>query len=289
MQKKTLLSTVVLLFLTGTVCADFFDDFKAAAKLHKERKYQAAAASYKKLAKQQKKANLAEICHLYAVKSLASGRKFDEALAVSNAITTPEVREYAQMYTYNACGKKRQLKDVFKDTNISKWPDEYAYLGYFMRGSATPRAAGLKDLETALDCCGSDQQMKENILRELSDRYIQLKKNAQAHAALDRLIAEGVKGRAPYQAAVRSQAVLLAQEKKFDAADKMLARLSNKEKLQKFWFFITKAKIETAKGNGSDAEQLYDKAFAMKGIPLPIIRFQKIEAGKTIPKFKEKK
>ena len=55
MQKKTLLSTVVLLFLTGTVCADFFDDFKAAAKLHKERKYQAAAASYKKLAKQQKK------------------------------------------------------------------------------------------------------------------------------------------------------------------------------------------------------------------------------------------
>ena len=134
--------------------------------------------------------------------------------------------------------KADEKKDVFKDTNISKWPDEYAYLGYFMRGSATPRAAGLKDLETALDCCGSDLQMKENILRELSDRYIQLKKNAQAHAALDRLIAEGVKGRAPYQAAVRSKAVLLAQEKKFDAADKMLARLSNKEKLQKFWFFI---------------------------------------------------
>jgi predicted Zn-dependent protease len=126
-------------------------------------------------------------------------------------------------------------------------------------------------------------------LRELSERYIQLGKTAQAHAALDKLIAEGVKGRAPYQTAVRAKAVLLAQEKKFDAADKMLARLSSKEKLQKFWFFITKAKIETAKGNSAEAEQLYDKAFAMKGIPLPIIRFQKIEAGKSIPKFKEKK
>ena len=289
MLKKTLLLTAAFLFLSGTVYADFFDDFKAAAKLHKARKYQAAAAAYSKLAKKQKKADLSELCYLYAVKSLASGKKFEEALTASKAISSPEVRQYAQMYAYNACGKKAQLKNVFKDTDISQWPDEYAYLGYFMRGSASPRAAGLKDLESALAACGSDQLTKEIILRELGERYVMLGRNAQAHVVLDRLIAEGTKGRTPYQTAVRAKAVLLAKEKKFAAAEKMLARLSSKGNVQKFWFTITKAKIETAKGKLAEAEKLYDKAFAMKGIPLPVIRFQKIEAGKVIPKFKEKR
>lgn len=289
MLKKTLLFTAAFLFLTGTAYADFLDDYRAAAKLQKGRKYQEAADSYEKLGKKQKDAGLADLCILSAVKSLASGRKFEEALEKSKAIKTPEIREYAQMYAYNACGKKRQLKDVFKDTDISKWPDEYAYQGYFMRGSASPRAAGLKDLESALAACGSDQLTKEIILRELGERYVMLGRNAQAHVVLDRLIAEGTKGRIQYQAGVRAKAVLLAKEKQFDAADKMLARLNAKDKLQQFWNLITKAKIEIAKGNRAEAEQLYEKAFAMKGIALPIIRFQKMEAGRTFPKFKEKK
>ena len=289
MLKKTLLFTAAFLFLTGTAYADFLDDYRAAAKLQKSRKFKEAAASYEKLGKKQKDAGLADLCILSAVKSLASGRKFEEALEVSKAIKAQEIREYAQMHAYNACGKKRQLKDVFKDTDISKWPDEYAYLGYFMRGSASPRAAGLKDLESALAACGSDQLTKEIILRELGERYVMLGRNAQAHAVLDRLIAEGTKGRIQYQAGVRAKAVLLAKEKQFDAADKMLARLNAKDKLQQFWNLITKAKIEIAKGNRAEAEQLYEKAFAMKGIALPIIRFQKMEAGRTFPKFKEKK
>ena len=72
-----------------------------------------------------------------------------------------------------------------------------------------------------------------------------------------------------------------------------LARIDSKgvwkENLQHFWFVITKAKIEAAKENLADAEKLYDEAFAMKGIPLPVIRFQKIEAGRTCPKYKVKK
>ena len=110
---------------------------------------------------------------------------------------------------------------------------------------------------------------------------------------LDRLIAEGTKGRSPYLAGVRAKAVLLAKEKKFEEAEQMLARIDSKgawkENLQHFWFVITKAKIEAAKGNLADAEKLYDEAFAMKGIPLPVIRFQKIEAGKNCPKYKVKK
>ena len=49
------------------------------------------------------------------------------------------------------------------------------------------------------------------------------------------------------------------------------------------------AKIETAKGNRAEAEKLYDKAFAMKGIALPILNLQKTEAGRAFPKYKEKK
>ena len=289
MLKKTLLFTAAFLFLTGTAYADFLDDYRAAEKLQKNRKFQEAAASYEKLGKKQKDAGLADLCILSAVKSLAAGRKFEEALEVSKAIKTQEIREYAQMHAYNVCGKKRQLKDVFKDTDISKWPDEYAYLGYFMRGSASPRAAGLKDLESALAACGSDQMTEEMILRELGERYVMLGRNAQAHAVLDRLIAKGTKGRIHYQAAVRTKAVLLAKEKKFDAADKMLERVNGKDKLQQFWYLITKAKIETFKGNRTEAEKLYDTAFAMKGVARPIINFQKIEAGRTFPKYKEKK
>ena len=273
MLKKTLLFTAAFLFLIGTAYADFLDDYRAAAKLQKSRKFKEAAASYEKLGKKQKDASLSDLCILSAAKSLAAGRKFEEALEVSKAIKTQEIREYAQMHAYNVCGKKRQLKDVFKDTDISKWPDEYAYQGYFMRGSA----------------CGSDQMTKEIILRELGERYVMLGRNAQAHVVLDRLIAEGTKGRIHYQAAVRSKAVLLAKEKKFDAADKMLERVNGKEKLQQFWYLITKAKLETAKGNRAGAENLYDKAFAMKGIARPVINLQKMEAGRTFPKYKEKK
>ena len=110
---------------------------------------------------------------------------------------------------------------------------------------------------------------------------------------LDQLIATGAKGAAPYLAGVRAKTVLLAKEKKFDEADRMLARIDRKgdwkEKLQHFWFVITKAKIEAEKGNRGEAEKLYDEAFAMDGIALPVIRFQKIEAARKFPKYKEKK
>ena len=293
MLKKTLFLTVVLLVPTVSSHADFLDDFQAASKLQKNRKYQEAADAFENLGKAQKDAKLAEICQMNAVKALAAGRKFDAALTAAKAIATPEIREYAEMHTYSACGKGRELKVKFKDTDISRWPDQYAYLGHYMRGSASPRASGLKDLELALEGCGSDWQTRDVILRELGERYVMLGRNEQAHAVLDRLIAEGVKGRSPYLAGVRAKAVLLAKEKKFDEAEQMLARIDSKgvwkENLQHFWFVITKAKIEAAKGNLADAEKLYDEAFAMKGIPLPVVRFQKIEAGKNCPKYKVKK
>jgi predicted negative regulator of RcsB-dependent stress response len=293
MSKKNFLPIMLLLIVCGSLHADFLDDFQAAAKLQKNRKYPEAAAAFEQLGKAQKDAKLAEICQLNAVKALAAGRKFDDALTAAKAIATPEIREYAEMHTYAACGKGRELKVKFKDTDISRWPDQYAYLGYHMRGSASPRAAGLKDLELALEGCGSDWTTRDVILRELGERYVLLGRNEQAHAVLDRLIAEGAKGRSPYLAGIRAKAVLLAKEKKFDEAEQMLARIDSKgvwkEKLQHFWFVITKAKIEAAKGNLADAEKLYDEAFAMKGIPLPVIRFQKIEAGRTCPKYKVKK
>ena len=185
------------------------------------------------------------------------------------------------------------MKEAFKDTDISAWPDQYAYLGYFMRGNAAPGVAGIKDLEQALAHCGSDTATRDAIRRNLAERYIKFKKYEQAHAVLDQLIATAAKGGAPYLTGVRGKAVLLAQEKKFEEADRTLALIDRKgdwkDKSQYFWFIITKAKIETEKGNRAEAEKLYDEAFGMKEIAANIIRFQKLDAAKKFPKYKEKK
>ena len=294
MLKKTFLLTAFLLLLAGSSRADLPADFQSAAKLKKARKYPEAAAIYEKLGKAQTKdANLADLCYVYAAEALASGKKLDEALEMTKAIQDPGVREYARMLAYSASGNSRQLKEIFKDTDISAWPDQYAYLGYYMRGLAAPGVSGIKDLEQALTCVGSDESTRDAIRRNLAERYIKFRKYEQAHAVLDQLIATAAKGGAPYLTGVRGKAVLLAQEKKFEEADKTLALIDRKgdwkDKSQYFWFIITKAKIETAKGNLAEAEKLYDEAFGMKEIAPPIIRFQKLDAAKKFPKYKEKK
>ena len=294
MLKRTLLLTAVLLFLSASSHADFTDDFQAAVKLQKNRKYQEAAAAFEKLAKvQTREAGLSDLCYVYASGALAAGKKLDEALEMTKAIREPGVREYARMQAYSLSGNLRQLKEVFKDADLSVWPDQYAYLGYFMRGNAAPGLAGIKDLEQALARCGSDVTTRDAIRRNLAERYIKFKKYEQAHAVLDQLIATAAKGGAPYLTGVRGKAVLLAMEKKFADADRTLALIDRKgdwkDRSQYFWFIITKAKIETEKGNRAEAEKLYDEAFGMKEIAPNIIRFQKLDAAKKFPKYKEKK
>ena len=294
MLKKTFLLTAFLLFLAGSSRADFLDDFQSAAKLRKARKYAEAAAVYEKLGKEQTKdAALADQCFVYASEAMAAGKKLDEALEMTKAIRETGVQEYARMQAYSVSGNSRKIKDEFKDTDISAWPDQYAYLGYYMRGNAAPGIAGIKDLEQALTCVGSDEQTRDAIRRNLAERYIKLKKYEQAHPILDRLIATAAKGGAPYLTGVRGKAVLLAQEKKFDEADRTLALIDRKgdwkDRSQYFWFLITKAKVETEKGNLAGAEKLYDEAFGMKEIAANIIRFQKLDAAKKFPKYKEKK
>lgn len=294
MLKKTFLLTAALLLLAGSARADFPEDFQSAVKLRKARKYTEAAAVYEKLAKSQtKEAALADQCYVYASEALAAGKKLDEALEMTKAIREPGVQEFARMQVYSVSGNSRKIKDEFKDTDFSAWPDEYAYLGYCMRGNAAPGVAGIKDLEQALTCVGSDETTRDAIRRNLAERYIKFKKYEQAHVVLDQLIATAAKGGAPYLTGVRGKAVLLAQEKKFDEADKTLALIDRKgdwkEKSQYFWFLITKAKVETSKGNLAEAEKLYDEAFGMKEIAANIIRFQKLDAAKKFPKYKEKK
>lgn len=294
MLKKTFLLTAFLLFLAGSSRADFLEDFQSAVKLRKNRKFAEAAAVYEKLAKAQtKEAGLADVCYVYASEAMAAGKKLDEALEMTKAIREPGVREYARMQAYSVSGNSRKIKEEFKDTDISAWPDQYAYLGYYLRGNAAPGAAGIKDLEQALACVGSDDPTRDAIRRNLAERYIKFRKYEQAHAVLDQLIATAAKGGAPYLTGVRGKAVLLAQEKKFEEADRTLALIDRKgdwkDKSQYFWFIITKAKIETAKGNRAEAEKLYDEAFGMKEIPVNIIRFQKLDAAKKFPKYKGKK
>ena len=294
MSKKGFLPIVLLMIVCSSLHADFLDDFQAAAKLKKNRKYTEAAAVYEKLGKAQTRdANLADLCYVYASEALATGKKLDEALEMTKAIRNPGVQEFARMQAYNVSRNSRQLKEVFKDTDISAWPDQYAYLGFYMRGLAAPGIAGIKDLEQALACVGSDEMTRDAIRRNLAERYLKFKKYEQAHVVLDQLIATAAKGGAPYLTGVRGKAVLLAQEKKFEEADQTLALIDRKgawkDKSQYFWFIITKAKIETAKGNRAEAEKLYDEAFGMKEIAVTIIRFQKLDAAKKFPKYKEKK
>ena len=146
MLKKTCLLTVFLLFLAGSSRADFLQDFQAASGKKRKHDYSEAAAAYVKLGKAQKDAKLADICYVYAAEALAFGKKLEDALETAKAIQDPAVREYARMLAYHSSGRLRQLKEVFKDTDISLWPDEYAYLGYFMRGNALPGAEGFHDL-----------------------------------------------------------------------------------------------------------------------------------------------
>ena len=294
MSKKSFLPIVLLMAVCAGLHADFLDDFQTAAKLKKNRKYPEAAAIYEKLGKAQTKdANLADVCYVHASEALATGKKLDEALEMAKAIRNPGVQEFARMQAYSVSRNSRQLKEVFKDTDISAWPDQYAYLGFYMRGLAAPGVAGIKDMEQALACVGSDEMTRDAIRRNLAERYIKLKKYEQAHPILDRLIATAAKGGAPYLTGVRGKAVLLAQEKKFDEADRTLALIDRKgdwkDRSQYFWFLITKAKVETEKGNLAGAEKLYDEAFGMKEIAANIIRFQKLDAAKKFPKYKEKK
>ncbi len=293
MLKKRNLAVWVCLLFAGSLSADFTAEFQSASLLAKKRQYSEAAAAYEKLGREQKNAKRSDLCFLYASKVLAAGRKFEESLEAAKRIQDPCLQEYARMNAHNACGKLALLRQNFKDTDISKWPDQYAYLGFFMRGNAALGTAGIEDMEKALAGVGSDWQVRDAVRRNLAEKYMEKGENAKAHAVLDDLIRTGIKNTLPVLGGIRMKALLLAREKKFEEAEKVLETIDRKgnwkEPNQHFWFVITQAKIELEKGNSAAAEKLFDEAFAMDKIPAPVIRLQKMEAGRKISKFKEKR
>ncbi len=262
-----------ILFLAAfSLMADFPTDFQNAQKQFNQRKWEKAAAAFAQTA-ENAPAAYKDKCYSYAARALASARKQNEAEGMAARIANPEWKSYTRMEILSTLGKFNELVTQFRTEKIDGWPEEIAYLGYYMLGRARVfsrnAAEAVGDLEKAVAQAGSDERTRILALSALAQAA---QKNGDAAKALETadkvLSMKTFRGFSAYlDAALRKAQILIAQ-KKFDEAEKSLDALNAERKWNggdwHLQYLETRGDLAAAKGNSENAKKYYAQALEVR-------------------------
>ncbi len=175
---RKLLLAVSLVAMASTLMADFPDDFQAARKLFDTGKNKEAQESFEKLAASAPTPKNKAECLSYAAKALGRDKtQYDAAIEAAKKIELREISATTQMAIMQDGRKFKEMLEVFKDEDFSKWPETYQQQASYMRGRAElgfgQYDAAKADLEKAVETSGSDAWSKITALAALNDVYAQ--------------------------------------------------------------------------------------------------------------------
>jgi len=195
MFRKVLISVGMTALSGGLFAGNVLSDFQQAQALLSKGNCAQAAELFDKVVGGSKD-ELQRKARLYKALALGRDRKVDPAvaLAAADAVSPAPLREYARMSVLFDRGKKTEIVAEFADSDISKWEEDYAYLGWKMRGiSYLDRAQdekALADLLLAQQNAGSDRWAYLEIEDALLRAYLKKKDYEAAIRALNGIGAE---------------------------------------------------------------------------------------------------
>lgn len=273
-MKKFFFSAALSLF-TLMLAADFTEDFQNAQKQFERRNWNEAAVFFEKAA-QNAPVGIKDKCYSYAARALAQQRKRKEAEETAGKIQNASWKNYTQMEILSTFGKFNEIAERFQTEKIDTWPEEIAYLGFFLRGRGMGWNPALSkdavaDLEKSLAQCGSDDLTRILVLNTLIRAFRNTGDNAKALAAADKALAmKKFKGFYAYLDSAMQKNQILISEKKFEEARKTLDTLNSERKWNGgAWYLVyleNCGDLALAQGKTADAKKFYGQAIAVENV-----------------------
>lgn len=250
-------------FESGEPDADFLEAMRVGGDLARQNKREEALAAYTAAAAEGKITDLQKATALEQAAAMARAlRKSDAAEQLTARIPIEAVKKTAQMRALMERGETAQLIALFGKENLAAWPFWKAGEAYFLRGRAYALTKSGKEAETdliaALELTG-DPRVRDDVRQALAaNRELNLHDDAGALAAYRATIDAATQLRtAEHFAAVRSAALILARQRKFDEALAVLGKVEI-EKLQGDW----RGALRLAMGDVQQAAGRRDEAAA---------------------------
>jgi tetratricopeptide (TPR) repeat protein len=290
---KIAIIMAIVLGMAANVMADFAEDFQAAKKLFKKKDYEAAHQTFVKLAASAPNGQGKAESLSYAAMALGRRKQYDQALELAKTIEAKPVAAYTQMAIMNTNPKQKELIAAFKDEDIGAWPDRINYKGFQLRGAAyivtKDRQPAVKDFERCVELAGSDIYTKLEALNDVAGLYHVLKDDAKAMDSYQKAFAiydddPDRKGRGIYPTTLLAAARVLKDQKKYDEALAILAKLPPRHRRNVYGFLFLEAygDICIEQGKKDEALAKYQDAVTIKTHQVYIDRVnKKVESLKT--------
>jgi tetratricopeptide (TPR) repeat protein len=270
MLKKAVVSGIAMM-LCASMMADFNEDLKGAQALLSQKKNAEAKEAFIKLSETAPDAVAKANCIAFAATALVGDKKYDEAMELAKTIEDKPISINCQMDIFKADGKLKESIEAFKGEDISVWPDNIKYKGFWNRGQAYYRLnnyeAAVKDLALAAENSVSDKRVQPYAYNLLGSAYMELKDDQKALDA-HMLAISNSGGTAWYNNdSTTKVAKILTKQGKYDEALKVLQL--NEKIPSDLWGF---QKLEAfgdlykAQGKEKEANEKYDAALAIPKI-----------------------
>ena len=271
-MKKSIIAATVL--LAGSLFAQNpVQDFVKGQSFLRTRKYQQAAETFNGVA-ENSKGELKTKALLYKAIALGRDRKvsLDEALKAAGDVPAADLKAYAEMSILYSRNQWKRIVSEFAGADIGKWDEDYAYIGWTMRGvsyvNQKQYAKGIADLLPAIKNAGADQGICLEAEGALFQAYCQSKKYEEAVAVIERIRTEqrSLSGSYLYLGPVLASMDAFIPLKKFDEAHRILAELDKERKLSASdniygcRYFLSLGKVYQAEGKTGEAKEAFRKA-----------------------------
>ncbi len=273
-MKKMLIATVCA--AAAALCAGTpAQDFKKGTDLLNNYKYAAAADTFDKIA-QSTTGEMKNKAILYKALAMAANSKLKpEAVQPAiDAISDAKLKNYARMTMLHARRNWKKLAAEFDGEKINEWPEDYAYVGWRMRGEARMYSRmydkAIEDLLLAEKNAGSDKWTLLNAQRCLFSAYCGKKDYEKAVKTIDRilLLKKEYSNSWCFLSPVIASADAYIQLKKYAEGQNTLAELDRIQKTSAdkgtygCLFNISLGKLYLAEGKKAEAKAAFEKAMA---------------------------
>jgi len=260
------------------VMADFAGDFQKARKLLDQSDYQAAYQAFTELAASAPNAHGKAWSLSYAARALGRQSQYDQAIKLAKTIDAKPMTAYTQMDIMDANRKHKELVAAFKEDDLSTWPDQINYKGYFLRGGAHgavgDQQGALKDFERCVELAGSDTWVKLEAQNHIAVLCHALEDDTRAMVVYRKLLAAydespNRKGRWLYPQTLLGAARLQMGQGKYDEAKVILGKFDDwpHKKTRGPWDFLVieaYGDIAVAQGRRDDALARYEDAVTIE-------------------------
>jgi|GEM_PF-6670487 len=247
-----------------------------AFQLMSTRKYKDAAESFGKVRSLNCNEKQQTAALLYQSICLGKLKKKQEALESAEQLKDPKIKAYAVMNILSDNGDSSEIVRQFGNEDLNAWPEEYAYLGWYLRGRAFGSVRqydrALKELQTADELSGSDMELHMLAMMDGAAFAFAAKKPDQVLKITEKVLEPWARKFAQSYMFLRPaglRAEVLIGQKRLDEAAAVLAAFpkttGQKQGVWDFRYLVLKGDLALAQGDRAAAGKFYEQALPCAG------------------------